>query len=210
MNLVAYRVQVDPVTSTERSKFGTQALALANRATSIANEAIDVVDGFSTTIKTIAYAPFGKTVTNFINKKKSLLIEVKSQDELSKYSIFGDEGLLVDGLYVGHPTHAYKLLPAESFHRLLEREQISEIIRFVRSELRVKSIRIAHQRGQVSKTKGGVLVDGVPAEISTTIESGHTTIAYFSYDMPALIPLQEELVWKNTYQELVHGLQGAI
>ena len=204
-------MQLDQATVQNRSNLGSQLLDWAGRATSIANEAVDVAEELSKSLKTLAYAPFGWSVKGSGNRKNNI-INISSKEEINKYISFDGEGVITDGIYVAHPANPYLLLSSENFHRLLEREQISEIIRFARSELRVKMIRIAHQKVQSTAKTSGISLRGMmsalPTGVTAQAEQEQSMLAYFAYEEPTLVPLEGDLLWKNTYQELVSGLMG--
>ncbi|MGI4802789.1 MAG: hypothetical protein ACRYG8_53915 [Janthinobacterium lividum] len=136
-------------------------------------------------------------------------IQITSLRELDAYVPYPGQGPLLNGLYVGHPLVAKRLVKADAFHKLLEREQVAEVIRFARSHLALRSITITHRRGKSGKASAGGLANGVPVSGSASAASEDVTVLSATYDTPKKIKLVDPLIWQDTYQELAHALKDA-
>ena len=136
-------------------------------------------------------------------------IQITSVRELDTYGPHPGQGPLLNGLYVGHPLVAKRLVKADAFHKLLEREQVAEVIRFARSHLALRSITINHRRGKSGKGSAGGVANGAPVSGSASAASEDVTVLSATYDSPERIDLVEPLIWQDTYQELAYALQDA-
>lgn len=146
---------------------------------------------------------------DYLTGESATEVQITSVRDLDAYIPHPGQGPLLNGLYVGHPLIAKRLLRADLFHKLLEREQVTEVIRFARSHTPLKSITVTHRRGKSGQASAGGVANGVPASGSASAASEDITILSATYKTPERVSMEEPFIWKDTYQELAYALQDA-
>lgn len=87
---------------------------------------------------------------------------------------------LVDGVYhIRHPKKAMTdcLLPANEFHRFIIREQIADIISYVRAKVNVRNLSVTIARAGGGSINVGAIVEGLPLEGEVSLQLGDSQVA---------------------------------
>jgi hypothetical protein len=91
---------------------------------------------------------------------------LSDDDEISRFRNPLNEELLDDVYYIRHPKQICTnlLIPATRFHAYIIREQISDIVSYVRANTRVKRLRVSISNGTNAKFGAGGLIKDIPVE----------------------------------------------
>ena len=80
--------------------------------------------------------------------------------------------MLDDVYYIRHPKKARTdcLIPADQFHSFVVREQIADIVSYVRANARVKRLRVSIDSGVGATINAKGIVEGMPLEGSASVK----------------------------------------
>lgn len=131
---------------------------------------------------------------------------IKDKDELARFqNPLHDSWIVKEQYYIRHPkeTRTRWLIEAEKFHEFIYREQVSEIIAFIRANLPVKYLSIRIRQGADFGSFVHVPITGMDLEGSAKI--GLNTNTELVIECPeGLKPSEKrkEYVWLDDFQEL--------
>jgi len=96
---------------------------------------------------------------------------LSQDDEISRFlEVFGNDW--IENLYyVRHPKKARTdyLIPADKFHQFIIREQLADMISYIRANVRVKELEIKISRDNSGEFGLNGVIEGIPLEGETTI-----------------------------------------
>jgi hypothetical protein len=124
------------------------------------------------------------------------------EDEIKRFRNPLGEALLEDVYYIRHPKKVRTdcLIPAERFHAYIVREQIADIVSYIRANAPVKRLRVCIESGVGASAHLKGIVEGVPLEGSASVKEsrGHEVII----ECPAPLKASEkrrDYVWMEDF-----------
>jgi len=135
-------------------------------------------------------------------------IKVISESYATKFFKHFQGEKLHHGFYIEHPRKEGILFPASRFHAEIEKEQVHEIVKFLRANLllkRYKIVRVDEERGSVS-AKSRDIKSAV--DFQAAYNNKATTLIEWTYPDPEVIPLTERLVWMNKFEIIRASVGG--
>lgn len=137
------------------------------------------------------------------NRENSYVLSKES--EIERFSeAFGNDWV-EDEYYIRHPKKIKTdvLIPAERFHQYIIREQISDIISYIRANVRVKKLEISFEKGIVSGVGVQGIVDGISFEgsVNASCSSEYSVLIDCNRPLKAS-EKKKEYIWIDEFQHL--------
>ena len=155
---------------------------------------------------------FGSPFKNLADFNRENSYVLSKDDEIDRFNEAYDDDWVDDRYYIRHPKKSKTdcLIPSASFHKYVVREQIADIVSYVRSNLRVKEMQISVSRGNSGKVGLNGVVDGLPLEGEATIEFGDKYSASIKCKRPLKASEKKSnYIWIQEFPHLVASVDNA-
>lgn len=132
---------------------------------------------------------------------------IKNEDELGRFkNPLGNGWIEKEQYYIRHPKEVKTrcLIEAEKFHEFIYREQIAEIVSFLRSNFMVKHLTISVEDGLDFNAFTRVPIEGMQFEGNVSIKKSNSKELVI--DCPQGLRLSEkrtDYIWINDFQDLI-------
>ena len=131
-----------------------------------------------------------------------------------------DAGSFIDGtgarirkgvIYARHPKDArsHVVVPAATFHLHVIKEQIAEILRYLRSELHMSSVRITVKSEKTGKVLVGSTLKGVPIMARLGMKGDQSITLEQQSRQPKRVRSNEPYVWIDEFPQIKAAAQSA-
>jgi len=128
------------------------------------------------------------------------------EDEIKRFHNPLGARLLDDVYYIRHPKKARTdcLIPADQFHSFVVREQIADIISYVRANARVKRLRVSIDSGVGASINTKGIVEGIPLEGSASINESRMHEVIIECDAPLKASeKRRDFIWMDDFASTV-------
>lgn len=146
-----------------------------------------------------------RTIGDFVVSDNIFVIDNK--EELNRFeNALGNSWIEREQYYVRHPKASKDrlLIEAEKFHEYIYREQLSEIISYLRSELRLKHLRIEVKKGNDFSIYTNLPIEEIPVEGKANVKLNSNKVLEITSDKNLKSSEKRiEYVWLKDFQELI-------
>lgn len=155
---------------------------------------------------------FGGMIKNYKDYKRDNSFVLSNKDEIDRFTeAFGNDWV-EDQYYIRHPksTRTNYLIPASQFHKYIMREQISDIISYVRANLRVKELDLNVKTSKAGSIGLKGIIDNIPMEGSTKLNMADE----YTVKIKCLSPLKAsekktEYLWIDEFPHIIELVDNA-
>lgn len=146
-----------------------------------------------------------RTVRDFTESENIFVIDNK--DELNRFeNALGNSWIEKEQYYIRHPKASKDrvLIEAEKFHEYIYREQLSEIISYLRSEFRLKYLKIEIKQGNDFSSYINFPIEEIPVEGEANIKLGSSKVLEIISERGLKRSEKKtDYVWLQDFQELL-------
>lgn len=152
------------------------------------------------------------SVNDLVNFENHYVIN--SDDELGRFeNPLGNSWVQKNQYYIRHPKKARErwLIEAEKFHEFIYREQLSDIISFLRANIPLKHLLVSSQDGIDFSAFANVPIEDLQVEGKAQIKL--SSKKELIIDCPEGLKISEkrkEFIWINDFQELMSVVDGFV
>ena len=128
------------------------------------------------------------------------------EDEIRRFRNPLGESLLDDVYYIRHPKQARTnhLIPADRFHSYIVREQIADIVSYVRANAPVKRLHVSISSGAGASARLKGVVEGVPLEGSASVKESRAQEVIIECEVPLKASeKRRDYVWMDDFSSTV-------
>ncbi|MEZ9576483.1 MULTISPECIES: hypothetical protein [unclassified Vibrio] len=144
------------------------------------------------------------------NRENSFVLS--KQEEIDRFEeAFGNDWVK-DQYYIRHPktTRTNTLIPAKQFHAYIMREQIGDLISYIRANLRVKELDLSIKTSKAGSIGLKGIIEGVPMEGSTSLSMGNDYTVKIKCPSPLKASEKKtEYLWINHFPHLIDLIDEA-
>ncbi len=135
---------------------------------------------------------------------------IDDPEELKKFMHHQGDELVSGAFYVDHPKRAMHLIPPSAFHETIAKEQMHEIVTFLRSVLPVTHVEVVMEDKKQAGAGGKARHKGLD-DLEATFEHRRWLRVVGDYRNPVIIPLAPErpLIWRDKFNIIYDGVKGA-
>ncbi len=154
----------------------------------------------------------GNPFKNYKDYKSKDFFVLSKDDEIARFTeVFNDEWVN-DVYYIRHPKKIKTdiLIPASEFHSYIMREQLADIVSYIRANLRVTAldIEITRKNGASVSTKG--VFDGIQLEGKATLNKSRANKVTIQCDQPLKVSeKRQNYIWMDEFPHIVAMLDEA-
>jgi hypothetical protein len=131
------------------------------------------------------------------------------EDEIRRFRNPLGANLLDDVYYIRHPKKSRTdcLIPADQFHSYIVREQIADIISYIRANVQVKRLRVSIDSGVGASVNAKGVFDGLPLEGSVSVKqsSAHEVIIECATPLRAS-EKRRDFIWLDDFASTVAAI----
>lgn len=132
---------------------------------------------------------------------------IDNKQELNRFeNALGNSWIEKEQYYIRHPKKSRErmLIEADKFHEYIYREQLSEIISFLRSELNIKHLKIEIIEGNSFSSYINVPIEEIPVEGKASINLHNSKIIEIKCEEGLKrSEKRTEYIWLQDFQELL-------
>ena len=112
------------------------------------------------------FASIGNPLKNLKDITTKDFYVLSKKDEIDRFSEAYGDNFIKDKYYIRHPkaNKTSVLIPIEKFQKYIIREQLADMVSYIRANVRVKKLKIEIKKGASSSIKMNGLVEGMPLE----------------------------------------------
>lgn len=151
-------------------------------------------------------------VSDLVNYENHYVIN--SDDELSRFeNPLGNSWVQKNQYYIRHPKKARDrwLIEAEKFHEFIYREQLSEIISFLRANIPLKYLLVSSQEGIDFSAFANVPIEDLQVEGKAQIKlNSKKELVINCPEGLKISEKRKEFIWINDFQELMSVVDGFV
>lgn len=154
----------------------------------------------------------GNPFRNFSDFMQDNFFVLSKDDEISKFTEANDNEWIDDIYYIRHPKKMKTdiLIPANKFHEYIVREQIADMISYIRANLNVKTLDIKITKENNTEVNISGIIEKIPTEGDAKIlkKSEHTVT--IKCERP-LKPSEKKSVytWVDDFPHLISSIDNA-
>lgn len=149
---------------------------------------------------------------NYSDYKRDNSYVLCEKDEIDRFvEAFGNDWI-EDLYYVRHPkkTRTNYLIPAEQFHKYIVREQIGDIISYLRANLRVRELDLSIKNSKSGSLGLSGVMDGVSLEGSTDVCLGNEYTVKIKCNAPLKASEKKtEYLWIDEFPHVIELVDNA-
>jgi len=165
------------------------------------------------TAKAATAPSMGNFLKNVSDYRRDESYVLSKDDEINRFTeAYGDE-FIDDKYYVRHPKKIKTdyLIPADKFHQYIIREQISDMIDYMRSNLRIKELEINILRQDKGKVGLKGILEGLSLSGETTldIKTGYTAKIKCTRPLKAS-EKKQTYTWIDEFPHLISIVDDAV
>lgn len=157
-------------------------------------------------------AIFGNPFKNYKDYKSKDFFVLSKDDEIARFTeVFNDEWV-DDIYYIRHPKKIRTdiLIPASEFHSYIIREQLADIISYIRANLKITAldIEITRKNG-VSVSTNGVF-DGIQLEGKATLKKSSSNKVTIQCEQPLKVSEKKQnYIWMDEFPHIIAMIDEA-
>lgn len=152
------------------------------------------------------FGTFGHIAQVFMEVNTENCYILTEEDEIKRFRNPLDASLLDDVYYIRHPKKARTdcLIPADQFHSFVVREQIADIVSYVRANARVKRLRVSIDSGVGATINAKGIVEGMPLEGSASVKESRAHEVIIECDAPLKASeKRRDFIWMDDFASTV-------
>ncbi|MGR5324843.1 hypothetical protein [Vibrio sp. PNB22_1_1] len=155
---------------------------------------------------------FGSMFKNYKDYKRENSYVLSKKDEIDRFTEAFGNNWVEDQYYIRHPkeTRTNYLIPANKFHSYIMREQIGDLISYIRANLRVKELDLTIKSNKSGSIGLKGIIESVPMEGSTQL----STTDEYTVKIKCLAPLKAserktEYLWIKEFPHIIELVDNA-
>lgn len=160
----------------------------------------------------VAASLFGNPFRNYKDYSRENSYVLNEQNEIDRFTeAFGNDWI-ENVYYIRHPkkSRTDHLIPSDKFHKYILREQIGDIISYIRANLRVKELDLNIKTNKAGSIGLSGIVDGIVLEGSTELSMANEYTAKIKCTTPLKASEKKtDYLWINEFPHIIELVDNA-